>query len=318
MPDTDCSRCCNNAELFRDIPVFGATVRVKDYICSADGVHYQKKAEPGRLQLSVNIGAYCPCACPFCIAKHTKTKRHIDIDRFAEVLSGLQAQHMIRGVKITGGEPFYDVELLSDAIALIYEICGADAEVSVSTNGMYLDKMHRIRDLAKLEALHVSRHHYDDERNRALFGGGEALSGAALKEILHTVSYRDLFVLNCMLLKEGVSTPAQAHRMLDFAAETGAPKVGFFECAPANAYCRAQFVGFEDVLRADDPQLLFTRGFFDYGWCRCKDGVYLAPTGELIEFYGRTTAPYTPAYSRGLVYDTDDHLYDGYGGRLIL
>ncbi len=320
MENMKCSPCFNfdGNEVFREIGIFGKKVRVKDYICSPDGVTYRKKGDEVRLQMSVCLGSYCPCACPFCIAKDTKQHRRIDIGRFAQILTQLNGEKLVRGIKITGGEPFCNVDALSELISAIFEICGDSFEVSVSTNGMYLEKMHRIKDLAKLESVHVSRHHYNDEINRSLFGGGAVPSGEALREIMHTVSYRDLFVLNCMLLKNYIGSPEEAHRYMDFAVGTGAQKVGFIEAYPANAFCREQFVPFDRVLTDGDPQLLFTRGFSDRCYCRCRDGVYVSPAGELTEFYGRSTAPYTQAYCRGLGYADDGRLYDRFGVRMIL
>ena len=79
-----------------------------------------------------------------------------------------------------------------------------------------------------------------------------------------------------------------------------------------------QTIPYEEVIREDDPELLFTRGFYDYEFCHCSDGVYVTKTGEIIQFYGRSTKMCDYGYSRGLVYDADDHLRDGFGGEIIV
>ena len=318
MQNTNCCLSCDTENRTRTVAVLGKPVTVKNYICSEDGVHYKKKPENVQLQLSVCPTSYCPGSCPFCIAKNTKSKRKLDISRFSDVMRRLKAEDRVRGVKITGGEPFYDVCLLNEVICALYEIFGYELEISVSTNGFQLDQLHRIRDLQYIDAIHVSRHHYDDEINKKLFGGADVPAGEKLKEIVSTVSYKDLFVFNCMLLKGYIDSPEEAHKFLDFSIKTGVPKVGFMTCSPINGFAKRHTLPYESVLDGSDPSLLFTRGFFDYEFCHCRDGVYASPYGEIVEFYGRSTNTDGCKYCRGLVYDADGHLRDGFCGDIII
>jgi len=171
--------------------------------------------------------------------------------------------------------------------------------------------------LSYLEALHISRHHYDDRINAELFGV-RVPTKDELSEILHSVSYKDLFVLNCMLLKDYIGTQEDVHNFLDFAIEVGAGKVAFMACSPVNDFAKAQTMDYTTVLKSDDPSLLFTRGFQDFNLCRCQDGVYASATGEIIEFYGRNTNVSYCKYCRGFVYGADNHLRVGFNGEIIL
>ncbi len=317
MQNTNCSASCNADGRTREISVLGTPVTVKGYICSEDGVHYPQKPENVQLQLSVCLTSFCPAGCPFCIAANTDVKQKIDISKFTRVMELLKRENRVRGVKITGGEPFCDVGLLNETVAVLYGIFGYSLELSVSTNGMWLHRMHEIRELEHIEAIHISRHHYDDAVNRRIFGGAAVPSGDELREIVSTVSYPDIFVFNCMLLRDGINSAAEAHRFLDFAISTGVPKVGFMDCYPVNGYAKKQAIPYETVLREDDPSLLFTRGFYDYSYCRCRDGVYVSADGRIEEFYGRSTNTDGCRYSRGLVYGADDRLRDGFGGNII-
>ena len=317
MPNISFPPSCEGQGRTRRIEIFGKELEVKAQICSPDGVHYRQKKEPIRLQLSISPAEYCPAACPFCVAGQPKGRRRIDPEKLERALRLLKERELVRGVKITGGEPFSDLELLDEVISMLYEIFGTSLELAISTNGYRLGEMHRLRQLERLESIHISRHHYDDGRNRALFGGGPVPSGRELREILDTVSYKDLFVFNCMLLRDEIGTPEEAHRFLDFAIETGVPKVGFVTCMPCNDYAREQSVPYESVIRRDDPSLLFIRHFYDHEACHCSDGVYVSQAGRLIEFYGRSTAQ-TYAYCRGLSYETDDRLHAGFGGEILI
>ena len=317
MQNTNCCLSCDESRT-RTINILGKPVIVKSYICSEDGVNYKKKPENVQLQMSVCPTSFCPGNCLFCIAKDIKSKRKLDINKFTDVMKRLKAEDRIRGVKITGGEPFYDVGLLNEVISVLYEIFGYELEISISTNGIWLDQLHRIRDLEYIETIHISRHHYDDEINKTLFGGADVPSGEELKEIVSTVSFNDVFVFNCMILKDYINSPEEAHRFLDFTIRTGVPKVGFMTCAPINDYARRQTIPYESVIKDNDPSLLFTREFFDYEFCHCRDGVYASTNGEVVEFYGRSTNTDGCKYSRGLVYDADNHLRDGFCGNVII
>lgn len=310
-----CDTCENRTKV---IDILGKPVRVKNYICSEDGIHYRPKPENVQLQLSVCPVSYCPANCPFCCAKGTKTDRRIDTEVFASVIRRLKEEDRIRGVKITGGEPFTDVVLLNEVISILFEIFGYDLELAISTNGIGLDRVHEIKDLVHLETIHISRHHYNDTVNRRLFQNDSIPGSGELKEIIDSVSYKDLWVFNTMLLKDAVNSPEEAHKFLDYAIRMGVPKVGFMVCSPVNDYAAEQTIPYESVIREKDPDFLFTRGYYDYEFCHCSDGVYVSENGGIIQFYGRSTKMCDYGYSRGLVYDAENHLRDGFGGEIIV
>ena len=318
MQNTNCCPSCDHRGRTREIEILGKKLRVKDYVCSPDGINYRRKPENTQLYLSVCPVSYCPAGCPFCIATGTKTHKKLNIERFRKTMELLRRDDLVGGVKITGGEPFYDAELLDEVVSVLFDIFGFGLEVSISTNGMWLDKIHKIRHLEHVESIHISRHHYDDEINRDLFGGAAVPDGEKLREVINSISYRDIFVFNCMLLKGCIDSPEEAHKFLDFAISVGAPKVGFMACTPINDYASAHRVPYEDVIRDGDESLLFTRGFYDYEFCHCRDGVYVSPGGEIIEFYGRSTTPGGCDYCRGIVYGADDRLRDGFNGDVIV
>ena len=319
MQNINYCQSCKIGEKTREINILGKSITVKNYICSADGKNYKEKPENIKLQLFVNMLTFCPANCRFCVAKNTKQDKTIDIDKFKSVMKLLKAEDRIRGIKITGGEPFYDIDLLNEVISAIYDIFGYEMEVAISTNGTGLGNLKKIKDLEHIETIHISRHHYGDDVNRKIFGNIKNIPGTReLKDIVDSVSYKDIFVLNCVLLKDYINSPEEAHKFMDFAIEIGIPKVGFTTCSPINGYAKEQSIPYEAVIKEDDPVLLFTRGFFDYDYCHCSDGVYSSEDGRIVEFYGKSTKMEDYAYCRGLVYDADDHLKDGFGGNIIM
>ena len=325
MRSTGCSFSCESrtaegekdGALLRRISVMGKPIEAKGYICSPDGITYPEKGPETRLQLTICVNSACNCSCPFCIAQNTREVHQPDPAALEAVLIRLRDEKRIRGISLTGGEPFLDVPYLNMLVSMIFGIFGSHMEVSLSTNGSAVERLHEIRDLSYLDAVHISRHHYDDRINRALFCG-PVPDAAQLAEAIRSVPWKDLFVLNCVLLQDGIGTVEDVHRYLDFAIGLGVPKTAFITAVPVNGWVRQRAVDYRQVLRSDDPALLFTRGFQDHGFCRCQDGIYVSEDGRIAEFYGRSTNTEGCTYTRGLVYTADDRLRAGFDGEFIL
>ena len=300
----------------RLVELFGKQVMLKNYICSLDGIHYRPKPENIRLQLSILLTRYCNAHCPFCIAAPTVDRTVLDLKKLREILVKLRDEECVRGISITGGEPFTDLERLDRTISMIFEIFGTGIEVTLNTNGFRIAELTEIHDLRYVDAVHISRHHWDDRKNEEVFGCSMP-SAEDLKAAVDAVTFRNIFVINCMLLRGYVETTEDVHRFLDFSIGLGVPKVSFITAAPVNEFSRQKRIRFDDVLRDDDPSLLFTGGYSDYSYCRCRDGVYVSPQGRLIEFYGRQTETDGCPYCRGFVCTPEGKLTAGYGGMVL-
>lgn len=325
--------------LTRTIEVMGKEITVKNYICSRDGGEYKEKGEHPRLQLSIIPTDFCDCNCPFCSAHELgdnagNTKHFLDRKKLLNTLKELNCIDIVRGISITGGEPFTDIILLDDIISMCFEIFGKDMEISINTNGSGLKNLNMIKNLQYVDAIHISRHHYDEDINRELFEGMTGRCGrlahndqvaraemiptnAEIREAVAGISYKDIFVFNCLLLRDYIGTREEMHRFLDYSIEMGVPKVGFITAMEVNDFTKSQRVSYEDVFTREDNLILFTRCYKDFDFCRCQDGVYTSPNGGLCELYGRQTMHGEPEYVRGLVYGADNHLRTGYTGNII-
>lgn len=302
----------------KKVKILGKELYVKGYICSEDGICYKEKPNGIQLQLAVLPTSFCPANCAFCIAKGTKKVEKIDTTKFEKTMRLLKSENAVRGVKITGGEPFTDIKLLNEVVNILFGVFGKDLELSISTNGINLIDMHQIEMLSYLDTIHISRHHYDDNINKKVFGCERVPSTNELKEAIATVNYNDLFVVNCMLLKDYINSKEEVHKFLDYAIDLGVPKVAFMSCTPINEYAKSQTMAYEEVITKEDTSMLFTRGFVDYNFCRCQDGVYASKDGRIIEFYGRSTNGFGCDYCRSLVYDYDNHLKVGFSDDILV
>ena len=296
-----------------ELTVFGKTVKVKSYTCSRNGNPYAEKKKPVRLQLSILPTYYCGAHCPFCVvAGMTERKDYPDIGKLEKVLLEMKRVDAVRGFSITGGEPFTDIALLNEIVEMIFGIFGIEAEISINTNGSGLNRLHEIKRYDLIDAIHISRHHYDDEKNRAYFHT-EVPDAALIRRITESVYDPKLFVYNCLLLADGIGTFEDIVKMLEFAGDTGVPKVGFVTPMPVNDYVVKNRVAYTDLFDTEDDRFLFTTSYQDFGYCNCRDGVDATSTGKLVEFYGKETQNGTPGYARGFVYGPDNVLRTGFG-----
>lgn len=301
----------------RSINVLGKTVVVKNYKCRSENQPYEEKPKDIKLQLSIILSEFCNGKCPFCIAKPTSDTTRLDLARLNLLLKSLKEEDIVRGISFTGGEPFNDVSLLNEAVSMVFDIFGYDMEICIETNGSGLLSLHSIDDLAHVDTIHISRHHYLDEKNDEIFGRS-MLKRNELKEVVESIAYKDIFVLNCVMLDSYIGNTLEAYKYLDDAILLGIPKVAFITCYPVNEFARREMVPFDKVLHDDNGRILFTRGFVDFDRCRCRDGVYTDGNGGIIEFYGRTTNMEACDYCRGFAIRPDGHLYNGFSREIIV
>ena len=304
---------CEGFSRTAELTLFGKQFRVKNYKCSINGGCYQEKKKPIKLQLSICPTYYCGGHCPFCVAAGmTDKKGFLDIAKLEKALTELHSLDVVRGISLTGGEPFTDIVLLNEILEMIFEIFGIEMEISINTNGSGLEKIFDIKKYDLIDAVHISRHHYDDERNRAYFNT-EVPAGGAIREIVRNANDPKLFVYNCLLLKDGIGTKEEMVCFLEFAGETYVPKVGFVTPMAVNDYTEINKVSYTELFDRSDDRLLFTSKYQDFDYCRCGDGVFVTGDGKLVEFYGRETTYGTPEHIRGFVYGPDNVLRTGFG-----
>ena len=108
-----------NLKRTAQISLFGKKIIVKNYLCAKNGCPYKQKPEPLELQLSIVPTFYCGARCSFCSAAASAGNRSfLDIKKLEKVLRELDSKKVIRGISITGGEPFTDINLLNEIIEM--------------------------------------------------------------------------------------------------------------------------------------------------------------------------------------------------------
>lgn len=145
----------------KTLSIFGNEYRVYSGACCSS-------VSPKRT-LYVEFTKNCNAHCPFCSAH--RGLGDLDPAILEECVDEMVGAGAVDRVSITGGEPL----IVGDSLRLnrlfdILEQSGLEY-YALTTNGRYLAKnFATLEMLSKLKYMNVSRHHYDDEANRRVFG----------------------------------------------------------------------------------------------------------------------------------------------------
>lgn len=286
---------------------------IKDYLCAGeDGVYIPKT--DGKLWLYVNLTSRCNAHCPFCVNPAVRGgNQSIDPSLFRQTLGKIKP--FVDGVSITGGEPMLFSELVDGAAEVITEELGQETRLELVTNGTNLHKIPQLKRLDRFTCIHISRHTADDERNRVLMGFA-APGISEIRALNDALADPGKIVFNCVLQKGGVETLNDAAGYLEMAAEAGVGNTSFVGLFPANDYCRGHYVSPTLLNFRGDSRFFLWDEFRDHGYCRCGNGDYRGKNGH-VRFYFRCPGKEKASYARQLVYNHDNRLLDGFGGKEI-
>ena len=175
----------------KTLSIFGKEYRVYSGACCS--------SVSTKRTLYVEFTKNCNAHCPFCSAH--RGLGDLDPAILKECVDELVGAGAADRVSITGGEPLIVVDFLRlGRLFDTLERSGLEY-YALTTNGRYLAKNFvKLEMLSKLRYLNVSRHHYDDEANRHVFGDGNIPGLDELADILGLFGDRPLeFRLNCTL-----------------------------------------------------------------------------------------------------------------------
>ena len=231
-----------------------------------------------RPTLYAHITSSCTGRCQFCAPG-------VPVDRFSiEKLSSAILRRRWGRVAITGGEPTLDVELLSDALDAIAE-ADPGLHVGISTNG---SGMLRLERPERIGSIALSRHHWDDDANRAIFG----CAVPSLGDVGHLV---DRLHLSLVCFKGGLATADGIERYLDEAAEHSVGRVSIGALFPQNYWCKERRVSTIDVLDGIRRAVPTERKEWR-SCCECRNYLYIPPDGCIVGVYARELVGHKPRW----------------------
>ncbi len=294
-----------NYELIR---LFGQDVKIKNYLCGQDpNLCYQDHVT---LNLYVKINDACNGNCEFCSNRGLRDDGKLDLEKLRSTLIYLHDKGILNRISVTGGEPLLNPKLLNDTLNLIFSV-DKQALVTFNTNGCNLSQVLDFDAIDKVEGIHISRHHYDDDKNRGIFGCDVATYDD-IESIMNKSKNKKLLRLNCLLMKDYIDSPDEIRKYLEHASDLGVFRVGFVSLMKVNDYCRNHFVDFNDVFDTI-PNSKNVSHHYDKNICECLNGVYVSDSGKFMEYYARMSKDAECDYARQLVYTSDNRLTTGFG-----
>lgn len=298
----------------KTINLFGHDIIVRDTLCSTD-LNNSIEANPS-LRLYIKLTDACNADCMFCANRESRDFGNIDFKKLEFVIRYLLDRGLLHGISITGGEPMMNPDKMNELLNLIYSI-EPSLEVAISTNGYNLREFLNMEHVNKLESIHISRHHYDDEVNYEIFGSRNVASTEDIIALQEGLDDKRIININTLVMKDYIEDLRSIKKMLDYVGDVGVYKNGFVSLMKCNQYSREHFINFNDIFSHLDESFYLGHHFYNREYCECVDGVYLTNNDKMVEFYARMVKDCECPYTTQLVYTSDNKVTAGFGKKLL-
>jgi molybdenum cofactor biosynthesis enzyme MoaA len=287
------------------IKLFGHDVPVKTTDCTG------AKIEP-YVNFFVRMTDHCTSNCPFC-PYHSEKSKPFDIVKFKYAFDGIiEAGIWINKIGITGGEPTMCMDKVQEIVSHVHKV-DPQVPITINTNGQCLKELDKKRFLNKVNDIALSVHHYDEDRNNAIF---QSKKHATIKDIRCFVNKEKLH-LRCNLIRDQIDSPEEVRKFLEFFSEMGIQDFGFVSMMLVNSYCKNMFISYREAGVDKQPNTRLTRKL---AWkqCTCKNYMSYTKKGRLYRYYTRTDKNDADnKVANKLVFDKDE-LRIGFNGEIIV
>lgn len=300
--------------MIKDLEIFGEKIPVKNYLCVSE----KNKIIKGdyKFNLYIKITDYCNAKCQFC-SNQSSILQHeeINLDKLEMVLKELSEKNILERISITGGEPLLYIERLNIVLNKIFDVL-PNARVTINTNGIQFKNLKKLDALEKIDGIHISRHHYNDEINDKIFGVHTATLDE-ITDLANHVSNKHLIRLNCLLMKGFIDSKKEVQNYLEAFSNANVFRIGFVGLMPVNQYSIEKYVDINDIFQDLNNRFFDVGPLYDANICECRNGLYLSNNGKLIEYYARMTKEMNCDYMRQLVYTPYNDLSVGFNKKKI-
>lgn len=299
----------------RKIELFNQEILVKDSLCGPTPTS-RFEAEPS-LRLYIKVTDYCNANCLFCANGTCTDFGKIDLVKLEFVIRYLKEKNRLHSIGLTGGEPMINPELVNNILNLIWSI-DSRIDVQISTNGLNLLEIANFDNVNNLESIHISRHHYDEDRNREMFGNNKIATTNDIIKLQERLINKKIININTVAIKGYIDNLKEIKKMLDYVGDTGVYKNGFVSLMKCNDYSLKHFINFNDIFNNLDDNFLLTHRFYSGEYCECIDGIYASSNAKFVEFYARMVKDCECDYTNQLVYTSDNRVTAGFGKKILL
>lgn len=290
------------------VKIFDKEIPVRDQYCQLNNLNPTKVRAP-YVNIYVNITNRCNAGCIFCCNSQNKnTITAFNFEKFQKTIEEIKNNMNIHKISFTGGEPTLNMEVLQKCLNFVKN---KDENIFtvINTNGSKISELEKL--LPYINSIALSRHHYNDETNRAIF----KLDSVPSKDEISSFSDKSKLHLSCNLMKDYIRNEKEVVRYLEWASQVGCADIGFVSLMPANDFCKQQFIDFKDLSFENINDVFITQNWNYQNLCRCRNYIYIADNAEVINIYARYYK--NPTYNgNALVYD-GQNLRIGFKGEII-
>ena len=291
-----------------NVTIFNKEIQVRDHYCQLDNNEPANVEEP-YINVYVNITNICNAKCKFCSNEHNRENvTAFNFEKFKNALTEINDKINIHKVSFTGGEPTICIETLKKCLKFTKEL-NPNIFTVINTNGYRLNELIDVLDY--INSIALSRHYYDDDINRQIFG----LTKVPDETTIYRFPDKSKLHLSCNLIKDYICNSEEVVKYLEWASKIGCLDVGFVSLMPANEYCKERFVDFNELSFENIQDVFVTKNWNYENLCRCRNYVYIANNAEIIEVYSRYYK--NPSYSgNALVFD-GQNIRLGFNGEVL-
>lgn len=287
------------------IKLFGHDVPVKTKDCTG------AKIDP-YVNFFVRMTDLCTADCSFC-PYHDEKSKPFDVAKFKYAFDGITGAGIwINKIGITGGEPTLCMDKVREIVSHVHK-GDPQVPITINTNGQYLKELDKKRFLDKITDVALSVHHYDEDRNHAIFRS----KGHATIEDVKRFVHKEKLHIRCNLIRGQIDSPEEVRKFLEFFSEMGIQDFGFVSMMLVNRYCKNKFISYREAGVDRQPHTRLTRKL---AWkqCTCKNYMSYTMHGRLYRYYTRTDKNEADEkVANKLVFDKDE-LKIGFKGRVVL
>ena len=298
----------------KTIELFGQELQVKDSLCGPTP-ESRWEVEPN-IRLYVKVTDSCNANCKFCANGSCTDFGKLDLQNLEFVVRYLKENNRLHSIALTGGEPMTNPDKVNDILNIIWSI-DPNIQVQISTNGLNLRQIANFDNPNNLESIHISRHHYSDEKNIEIFGTDTISTTDDIMFLQDALTNKKIININTLVMKGYVEDLKGIKEMLDYVADIGVYKNGFVSLMKCNNYAANHFINFNDIFNNLDENFLLAHRFYAETYCECIDGVYTSKNAKLVEFYARMVKECDCPYTRQLVYTSDNRVTAGFEGKVL-
>lgn len=298
----------------KKIELFDQELLVKDSLCGPTPTS-RFEVEPA-LRLYIKVTDYCNANCKFCANGACTDFGKINLEKLEFVIRYLKEKNRLHSISLTGGEPMINPDLVNKILNLIWSV-DSRIQVQISTNGLNLREIANFDNPNNLESIHISRHHYDDEKNIEIFGSNSIATTSDIMFLQEFLTNKKIININTVAIKDYIDNLREIKRMLDYVGDTGVYKNGFVSLMKCNDYSKEHFINFNDIFNNLDDNFLITNRFYSGEYCECIDGIYTSSSAKFVEFYARMVKECNCPYVNQLVYTSDNKVTAGFSGKVL-